>query len=1115
MRKQVILKSLVVGIVVLAVNGALGALPALGAELHAFNPRLSLTGGCETSLLDEIPDPSCPYQAPPNGPTEHFIKPTGIAVDAYGDLYVASEGEPEGTDGHIDVFNAEGHFITEVAEPQGPRSIAVDSKGYLYVYSFRPGSNAELRRFEPLVYEPANGEIEYEPAPAVVVENGPSQAALAVNSANDHLFVNYGGAGGGLGALVEYGTGEAGNPLINSAVGEPPPTGKEGFGSGLAIDASHGRIYDSDREGANVPYVVRVFELAPPHNRLETFTGSSVPPSGNFLNDTISLAVDEATGHLFVYATGEAENRIWELSETGQYLTTIEHGLASRGAGLAVDNGAESPNGALNEGGRFLWATSASSLAEGHAFAFGPPREAKPAIESVSFAEVGEAEAELRAEIETGQLETTYSFEYVRRSQFLKTGFAEALLAGEGTIPAGEVPVTVTAEASGLSPGIRYVFRVIATNELGSDEGQAGFRTYPTVSFGPCPNDAVRTGFSASLPDCRAYELVTPGDTNARAPMGSGYNGAYFPSVPAAPDGSSVSFRIEGGLIPGSEGTGSLAGDPYLATHGSGGWSTVGTGGRGTEATAVLPGSRSPDQGYSVWTASGKGPGRIDGEDTTYLRFPDGHSEVLGRGDLGIDPLAAPKLISQGGSHVIFLSSAHLESNAPAPGKLAVYDRADGVTHVASLLPGNIPPSSGASYQGASIDGLGIAFSLGNKLYLRVNGETFEVGEGVTFEGVAEGGKRIFYLEGGNLYAFEAGVGKIPFATTGDAVVVNVAADGTAAYFVSHEALSVGPNPMGVEPEHGRENLYLSREGTISYVGPLTALDVKGEGSEKDGGVKFNGLGLWSLAFGGAAGRRAVDPSRSTSDGGVLLFQSRAPLTGYDPEGSIEVYRYDRAEKELTCVSCNPTESPASGGALLQSVGQNIESVAPNDPYDLVENLSADGRRALFQTTEPLVAADTNKRQDVYEWEAQGTGSCAQAHGCLYLLSSGRSAKDNYLYAASDSGNDVFIWTGDLLLPADVDETPSLYDARVEGGFPESSGGECEGEGCRPLLSAPPALPTPGMSPAGESGNVRPHCPKGTHRVKRKGKVRCAKPHHKHHGAKKRSHRKAKKGAGK
>jgi len=1096
---------------------------ALADEAHDFNPWLSLTGGCQTYVSDPVPDPDCPY--PPGTPPDGaFSRPTGIAVDTYGNVYVASFGHSGQEDGRVDVFDHEGHYLTSVAESEGqsPRTIAVDSEGYLYVYAWSPGDAGALRRFDPIPpYNPAVGEIAYGSTPTLITENLSGYAALAVNPENDHLFVNFGtsDSGRGLEALVEFGAGADDNPLLDPAAAEL----NQFEGKGLAIDATRDRIYATD--AGVTSSVVRVFELGAPHGLIETIDGADTP-LGSFSSQNLAVAADEGTGHLFVYAQGAAEDGapIYELTEDGEYLSTIKHFLIFNEQQIAVDNGAASENGALNSEGRYLWATSVVLEAEGHAFAFGPLNVEQPTIESLSLGSITETEAELRGEVASGLLETSYRFEYVTLAQFEASEFDSAQLAGEGVIGAGPLPEPVTAQALGLSAGTQYVFRLVATNELGSAEAESGFKTYPGISFGSCPNDAFRTGASKLLPDCRAYELVTPPDTNARSPMGLGYAGAYFPALPASPDGTRTSFRIEGGLLPGAEGSGSLAGDPYLATRNAGGWSTVATGGSGAQASAVLPGGRSPDQEYSVWVASGSGSAVLGG-DTYYVRYPDGHSELLGVGSEGEDPQAKPMLISEGGGHMIFLSSVPLEEDSPASGTSAIYDRAGGTTHVASLLPGDLPPSPGAglSYRGSSLDGRGIAFNVDGTLYLRVdNQQTFAIGSGVAFQGVAEGGQRIFYLQGGDLEAFDAATEDfIEFSGTGDATVVNVAADGSAAYFVSPTAIATGPNPLGDMPQAGKENLYLSQEGTISFVATVTDLDVEGEGDTTSGGTKINGLGLWNEAAGqveGATpGRYARDPSRTTSGGEALLFQSRAGITDYESEGTIQVYRYDSAADTLDCISCNPTEIAASADATLQSVGVSIESVEPNNSWDVVANLSTDGRRALFQSREALVAADTDGLQDVYEWEAQGTGSCGDVGGCVYLLSSGQSGKDDYLYAAGTSGADAFIWTSDRLVPADADATPSLYDARVNGGFQEATQQpECVGESCRPLLSAPPILPVPGSIPNSRSGDLPKTCPKKKRKVRQNGKVRCvSKKNHKKPAKKRQQHGSAGKGGSK
>jgi hypothetical protein len=1063
------------------------------AGAYELEPVLSLTGDCSVDSVDSVPDPGCPGGVHP--PSGRFNKPVAVAIDPYGNEYVASA--TEGESGWIDVFDDEGRFITELTGISFPKSIAVDSKGNLYVFS---GSDGKVRRYPPAAgSEPAKAKLEYKDPP-VTVSEGIFVGSVTVDAKNDQLLVARSGS------ITRYKSAAEGNGFVASTVGST-------WDEAIAIDAQRRRLFFSYCAAETTECAVKVLD-ADTFALLETIDGSTTP-AGEFTAffGHLPIAVDEETGE-FCIGDIEKAKTVYCFGEGYEYLSKTTNGnfQSNSAIQIAISNGEPEPGvDAVNR--HFLFVPV--SVTAGRVLTFRPPDVHPPTIKSVSAGGIGETEAELRATIKPNGLETEYLFEYTTQAQFEAEGFNGATVAGKGSIAGSAFEEEVSVQIAGLQPGTAYRFRAKAVNDASpKNEGspiptekQGTFTTYSDalVSAG-CSNEALRTGPSAALPDCRAYELVTPPNTNGREPKGLVAQGDTFTTVETSPDGQGVSFRIEGGSLPGTSGTGSFNGDPYLSSRTPSGWTTELAGPSGGEATVTIPGAPSPDQRYSFWVGRGEGSAVVEGHETRYVRYPDGHSELIGRGSLGTDPTAKGRRITEGGTHIVFETRSifptvaqQLEPDAPPTGTRAVYDRtADEVTHVVSLLPGDVTPAAGqnAEYLGSSPDGEGIAFEIGGTLYLRKgNATTYEIGSGVELAGVSQGGERIFYLEGGDLLAYDTNEDEtIEFSNTHDVTPVNVATGGTRAAFVSPSVLG-GANPEGDTAQLGKQNLYLSAgEGQIAFVGTVTDRDVEGE--ETDGKNQVDGLGLWDEV---AEGTAASDPSRLNPSGSVLLFQSRADLTGYDPGGAAEVYRYDSAAPRLHCLSCVPTGAPATGGGALQSYTFNFLGSSLFSPAVRVPNLTPDGNRVFFESTEALVSGDTDGVRDVYEWEEGGVGSCTRTGGCIYLISSGRSGRDNYLYGHSTDGNDVFFTTGDVLNGFDGGGTLSIYDARVNGGFAEPKPVICEGEGCHPGLTPPPALPAPESGARRDSGNVPKHCPKGKHKVKKNGKTRCVAKHKHHH----------------
>jgi hypothetical protein len=186
-------------------------------------------------------------------------------------------------------------------------------------------------------------------------------------------------------------------------------------------------------------------------------------------------------------------------------------------------------------------------------------------------------------------------------------------------------------------------------------------------------------------------------------------------------------------------------------------------------------------------------------------------------------------------------------------------------------------------------------------------------------------------------------------------------------------------------------------------------------------------------------------------------------------------------------------------------------------------NLSADGNRAFFETTEALVSSDTNgvggcpivgaglqefpACRDVYEWEAPGSGSCTKSSpafsplngGCLYLISTGKDDYPSFFADASANGDDVFFFTRQGLVGQDKDELLDVYDARVGGGIAAQNPGPalpCEStDACHGSIPAPPAEGQPSTQTFVGPGN---EVPKPTHKKAKKHKKHKAKKKQKH-----------------
>lgn len=268
-----------------------------------------------------------------------------------------------------------------------------------------------------------------------------------------------------------------------------------------------------------------------------------------------------------------------------------------------------------------------------------------------------------------------------------------------------------------------------------------------------------------------------------------------------------------------------------------------------------------------------------------------------------------------------------------------------------------------------------------------------------------------------------------------------VSEDGSYVYFAAKGKLTgkyevAGRSSGQPEPSEGADNLYASHEGSITFIATL---------SEKDECDWTSNTGCYPEELSNP--RESGSTARVSGNGRYVAFNSVNQITPYDNKTDEEIYLYEAEGNQLSCVSCNPNGAPSAGGAAVDwpttvdRSGNILRNAYPQ------RNVSEAGQ-VFFETPEALLPRqDTNGLSDVYEYE----------HGALHLISSGMSAAPSYFLGASANGSDVFFATAQKLLHRDTDAVYDIYDARVEGGFPEppTPPPPCESEECKGATQVP------------------------------------------------------------
>ena len=768
-------------------------------------------------------------------------------------------------------------------------------------------------------------------------------------------------------------------------------------------------------------------------------------------------------------------------------LESFGEGLSNRSIGLAT-------NAVTNAGGIAVYFANATPGGASFVRAYSPPPDkwpppsVPPQINAQYADSVSTDGARVGALIDPRfHADTTYFVEYGTTDCATPGGCPNrAPLGPDAQLGAGITgfDVTVSAFIGGLQPGTTYFYRFVAQSGGGGPvrgtegteavDGPAGsFTTFPApVASEPCPNDALRTGASAALPDCRAYELVSPLDKNGGDIQANGRPistvSRYTSYKQAALDGDKLTYTAATAF--GDAASGPFA-SQYIASRGESGWSTHGI--SPPRGTAVFEGNGKEQVPVVSWDAENAfegftgdlchawvrdtnrvplTPDGLQGYVNLYRRSNCGTEgyEALSKDTVGGPGAPAPfglasEYLNDAGegatgtapglrlqgysadlSHQVFISGAALTPDAPTGTKSQIYDLHDGELELISILP-----NGAANTENSAVGTLG---------------NSFENRHSTLEHAVSEDGSRIFWTSRsggssangpGKLYVRVDGAETLPVSeevSSADARFWTAAADGSAALFTLGECLyRFDVDAALAEAAEPASQIACQAPGVLGAADDLSRIYFISREDLAAGAV--GGQSNLYLAEGGTltlvatlseadavTGSSLIGPinvwplyrtSRVTPDGGQIAFQALGSPTGYDNVDPADNKRYTEVyhyDAELDRLTC---------------VSCNPTGVRPSGP-PISEPYDALGGALNGQVGGKPVGDQFGAAALLPTWERE-------QHASRVL---------------SDDGKRVYFHSYEPLVPRDTNGVRDVYQWEVQGI------GSCqEAGGCLELIS--------------------------------------------------------------